>query len=391
MRLPKVPKAVENLSRPMKIMLLLLGILFGLIFSYKGVMVIMRNMYFAANKNPVVTVSTTVAGYADWTPSVKAVGSVRAITGVNVTTELAGLVTKIYFTPGAAVESGTVLLQLDADTEIGQLQSLRAQAELAKITYDRDKKQYAVNAISKQQLDTDLYNLQNLEGQVASQAATVDKKTIRAPFTGKLGIRVANLGQYLNTGDTVTTLQSFNPIYVDFNLPQQALSKLKLDQTVNITADAYLGKVYTGKITTIQPLVNTSTRNVEVEATVDNPEMELTPGMYVTAEVITGVNQKLLTLPVTAISFNPYGDIVYIVEDHGKDKKGNPELTVKQSFVSIGDTKGDQLTISSGLNAGQTVVTSGQLKLKNGSRIAINNTVQPDNNRNPVVKNDHQG
>lgn len=386
----KLPDRVANLSKPMKIMLLVLGILFGGIFCYKAFMVIMRNMYFAANKTPTVTVSTTVAGYASWQPKLKAVGSLRAITGVSVTTELAGMVTKIYFTPGAVVEQGTLLLQLDADTEIGQLQSLRAQAELAKITYNRDKKQYAVAAISKQQLDSDLYNLQNLEGQVASQAATVDKKTIRAPFTGRLGIRQVNLGQYLNTGDPVTTLQSLNPIYADFYLPQQALAKLKTDQVVNITSDTFPGKTFTGRITTIMPLVDQSTRNVEIEATIDNPDLELTPGMYITAEVVTGADQKQLTLPITAVSFNPYGDIVYIVQKGENDKKGKPVLTVKQSFVTVGQTRGDQITIMDGLKAGQTVVTSGQLKLKNGSHIAVNNSVEPSSSPDPAVTNDHR-
>lgn len=385
------PKMIANLSKPMKMMLLIVGILFGSIFIYKGMMAIMRNRYFASNKNPAVTVSTAVAAYAKWQPTLKAVGSMRAISGVSVTTGLAGSVTKIYFTPGAIVEEGTLLVQLDADTEIGQLQSLRAQTELAKITYERDKKQFAVNAISKQQLDSDLYTLQNLEGQVASQAATVVKKTIRAPFTGRLGIRVVNLGQYLNTGDAITTLQSLNPIYADFYLPQQALAKLKLGQTVNIISDTYLGKVFTGKITTIEPLVDTSTRNVEVEATIDNPELKLTPGMFVTAEVITGTEEQYLTLPVTAVSFNPYGNIVYIVEEGGKNKQNKPILTVKQSFVTVGDTRGDQVTITDGLKVGQTIVTSGQLKLKNGSRITINNTVEPNNKANPAVTNDHQG
>lgn len=387
----KLPKRVSNLSKPMRIMLLVLGILFGGIFAYKGFMVIMRNMYFAANKTPTVTVSTATASYVPWQPKLKAVGSLRAITGVNVTTELAGLITKIYFTPGSVVEQGTLLLQLDADTEIGQLQSLRAQAELAKITYERDKKQYAVNAISKQQLDSDLFNLQNLEGQVASQAATVDKKTIRAPFTGRLGIRDVNLGQYLNTGDTVTTLQALSPIYADFYLPQQALSKLKVDQTVNILSDTFPGKVFTGKITTIMPLVDQSTRNVEVEATIDNPDLELTPGMYIAAEVITGADLDQLTLPITAVSFNSYGNIVYIVQKGETDKKGNPILTVKQSFVTVGETRGDQVTITDGLKEGQTVVTSGQLKLKNGSHIAINNSVEPNADPDPAVTNDHRG
>lgn len=386
----KLRETVSGMSKPMIIMLLVVSVLFGGIFIWKGFGVIMRNMYFASHKNPPVTVSTAVAGYSDWEPKEAAVGSMRAITGVNVTTELAGLVEKILFTPGAIVTEGTLLLQLDANTEIGQLQALQAQAELAKITYERDKKQFSVHAISKQQLDTDLYNLQNVQGQVASQAATVEKKTIRAPFAGRLGIRQVNLGQYLNVGDTVVTLQSLDPIYIDFYLPQQALSKVKLGQTVNVTTDAYPGKTFSGQVTTIMPLVDTSTRNVEIEATISNPELELTPGMYANAEVITGSEEKLLTLPITAVSFNPYGDIVFIVNDK-KDAKGKTVKTVMQSFVTVGATRGDQIAILDGLKAGQTVVTSGQLKLKNGSLILVNNSVQPNSNANPAVTNDHSG
>ena len=301
------------------------------------------------------------------------------------------MVQKIYFTPGAIVNEGVVLVQLNADAEIGLLQSLQAQLELAKITYKRDKLQYKVKAISKQTLDTDKYNVQNLAGQVAQQAATVDKKTIRAPFWGRLGISAVSPGLYLNAGDKVTTLQTLNPIYVDFYIPQQALAHLRLDQPVILATDTFPGKTYAGKITTIQPLVDTNTRNVEVEATIANPQYELTPGMFTTVEVDIANPKPYLTLPQTAISFNSYGDIVYVVKESGKDKKGKSILTANQVFVKTGETRGDQITVLSGLREGQIVVTSGQLKLRNGSRIAINNIVQPGNSPAPTVTNDHQG
>lgn len=381
-----------NINRPMRIMLISLGILFGAIFIYKAIAGILLKRYFVAHQNPVITVSTTQVVSTPWKEQLKSVGSARAIKGVNVTTELAGMVQTIYFVPGTIVKRGTVLVQLNAATEIGQLQALQAQVKLAKITYLRDSAQFKAHAVSKQQVDNDLYTLQNLQGQTASQAGTVDKKTLRAPFTGRLGVSSVNPGQYLNVGDTVVSLQQQDPIWVDFFLPQQALAQLKLGQKVLMTVDTFPGKTYTGKITTIQPNVDTSTRNVQVEATIANPHYELTPGIFTNVEVRTGKVVSYMTLPQAAVTFNPYGDIVYIVnQGGGKDEKGKPIATVVQSFVTTGETRGDQVAILTGLKEGQTVVTSGQLKLKNGSRIAINNTVQPGNNPAPIVSNDHSG
>src|SRR5579885_1553482 len=235
------------MKKRMVIMLISLGILFGGIFGYKLFMGLMMKRYMATMQAPAVTVSTMKVGYSDWTANQKAVGSLRAIVGVNVTTELAGMVQKIYFAPGATVKEGTVLVQLNADAEKGQLHALQAQSELAKITYRRDKAQFAVHAVSKQTVDTDEWNLKNLMGQVEQQAATVEKKTIRAPFNGRLGISYVNPGQYLNVGDKVATLQTLDPIYIDFYMPQQALAYLKLGQSVNVTSDTYPGQKFTGK------------------------------------------------------------------------------------------------------------------------------------------------
>lgn len=376
------------MSRPMRIMLISLVILFGLIFLYKFIAGLLMRHFFATHANPVVTVSTTVVKEVPWQQHLNAVGSARAIRGVNVTTELAGMVQKIYFTPGADVKEGEVLVQLNADTEIGQLQSLKAQVEVARITYERDKQQYAIRAVSKQQLDNDFYNWHNLIGQAASQAATVAKKTIRAPFTGRVGVSNVNPGQYLNVGDTVTNLQTLDPIWVDFYLPQQNLALLKLGEEVTVTTDTFPNQSYKGTITTIQPAVDSSTRNVQVEATIANPKFELAPGMFTRVEVKVGEPATYLTLPTAAISFNPYGDIVYIVNET-KDEDGKKVLSVRQSFVTTGETRGDQITILSGLKAGQTVVSSGQLKLKNNSRIRVDNRIQPNDNPAPRVTNDH--
>lgn len=381
-----------ELRRRMKMMLLIVGILFGAIFLWKGVKSLMIKHYLATHQNPAVTVSTGKAVMTTWSSKMSAVGSARAIVGVNVTAQLGGMIQKIYFTPGALVEKDTVLVQQNADPNIAQLQSLEANAELAKITYNRDLAQYKVHAVSKQQVDQDLQNWKSLQAQVAQQAAIVAQLTIAAPFSGRLGISQVNPGQYLNPGDTVVTLQQLDPIYVDFYLPQQALAQLKVGQVVTVKTDTFPNKSFHGKITTIQPLVDTNTRNVQVEATVENKYMQLTPGMYTTVEVDTGAPRKLITLPQSAVTFNPYGDIVYIVkEDKEKWDNGKPGHTVEQVFVTVGETRGDQIAILKGLEDGQVVVTSGQLKLRNGSRIIANNSVQPANNPDPVVTNDHQG
>lgn len=368
----------------MIIMLVCVGILFGLIFGWKMISSIMISRYLKSMQAPAIAVSTMKVSSSLWQPSIKAVASLRARVGVNITTELAGMVQSIYFTPGTQVRKGDVLVQLNAGTELGQLHSLQAQVELAKITYERDKRQYAAHAVSKQTLDTDEWNLKNLQAQVEQQAATVEKKTIRAPFTGHIGINNVNPGQYLNVGDAVTTLQALDPIYADFYLPQQNLSQLKLGQQVSIVTDTFPNLIFRGKITTIQPTVDPATRNVEVEATIANPSFSLKPGMFANAEVDTEVPQTFLTLPQSAISFNPYGEIVYLVKDSGKkDADNRPILVANQVFVTVGETRGDQIAILKGLEPGDTVVTSGQLKLKNGSPITINNSIQPSNNPAP--------
>jgi len=375
------------MKKRMIIMLIFLGILFGAVFGWKTFKAVMMKKYMAKMGAPAVTVSTMKVTHSPWQTTIKAVGSLRAILGVNVTTELAGMVQTIYFTPGATVKQGTILVQLNADAEIGQLHSLQAQVELAKITYTRDKAQYAVKAVSKQQVDTDEWNLKNLQGQTAEQAATVAKKTLRAPFSGRLGISKVNPGQYLNVGDPVTSLQTLDPIYIDFYLPQQSISHMKVGETVAVKSDSYPGKIFKGKITTIQPNVDTDTRNVEVEATLENPQYELAPGMFASVEVTVGTPEKFLTLPQSAVTFNPYGDIVFIVKEKGKDEKGEPILVVNQSFVTTGNTRGDQIQILKGIKDGDVIVTSGQLKLQNDSRIIVNNSIQPSNDPAPNVVN----
>jgi membrane fusion protein (multidrug efflux system) len=251
--------------------------------------------------------------------------------------------------------------------------------------YERDKAQLAAEVISKAQVDTDAGDLKSKRAQVEQQKALVDKKSIRAPFAGKLGITTVNPGQYLNAGDKLVTLQTIDPIYVDFMIPQQQLPQVAVGQRVTLTADAYKGTTFEGKVNAINPKVDTSTRNVQIEATIANAKRQLLPGMFATVKLNSGEEQRYLTLPQTAITYNPYGDTVFIVKESGKkDDKGNPALAAQQVFVTTGPTRGDQVAIVKGIEPGTQVVTSGQVKLKNGSPIVINNAVLPADNPNPV-------
>ncbi len=367
-------------------MLVVVGILFGAIFAWKGIVALGMKRYFASMGSIPVTVSTMSAQESSWQPQLKTVGSLRAKVGVSVTTELAGMVEAIYFKPGSNVKKGDILVQLNAAAEQGQLSSLKAQVELAKITFARDKAQFNVHAVSKQVVDTDEWSLKNLQAQADQQAATTEKKTIRAHFDGKVGINNVNPGQYLNVGDKVTTLQSLDPIYADFYVPQQALADLKLGQNVNVTSDTFPGKTFSGTITTIEPLVDLTTRNVLMEVTLQNPDFLLVPGMFVQGDVSIKSTEHYITLPQTAISYNPYGDIVYLIKDSGtKDKDGKAILIAHQVFVTVGQTRGDQVAVLKGIKANDVVVTSGQLKLKNGSPVVINNAIQPSNAPTPQV------
>lgn len=376
------------MKKRMLIMLSVLGILFGCIFLYKLFISIMIKHFLRAQQNPIITVSTMKATTSIWQPQITAVGSLRAIRGVDITTELAGMVTKIYFLPGQFILKNTPIAQLNADVEIGQLASLQAQAALAQLTYTRDTKQYQAHAISQQTLETDLQNLKSLQGQVAEQSATVAKKTIRAPFDGRLGINYINPGQYINPGDKIVSLQTLNPIYVDFYLPQQQFPELQVGQVIHITSDALPQKNFAGAITTIEPAIDSATRNVAVEATIQNKDFKLAPGMFVKVFINTQKPVLWITLPQTAISYNPYGALVYLV--HKKlDQVGKPILTVTQKFVEPGETRGEQVAVLQGLTVGDEVVTSGQLKLKNGSQITINNKITPNDSPSSSAPNTH--
>ncbi len=372
----------------MVIMLAAVGLLFGGIFGYHAYKTRMMKKSMAAFQPPPATVTAMKAGYQSWQPQLKAVGSLRAVRGVDVTSEVSGLVQKVLFKSGDDAKTEQVLVQLNANSDIAHLRSLEAQAALAKTVYERDGKQFEAQAISRATLDADASDLKDKNAQVAEQAALVEKKTIRAPFAGRLGISTVNPGQFVNPGDNVVTLQSLDPIYADFFLPQQELSRISLGQGVVTSTDTYPDRVFKGRITAINPKVDTATRNVQVEATIANPGHKLLPGMYVSTEVKAGAVQRYLTLPQTAVTFNPYGETVFVVEESGKKQGGKPALTVRQAFVTTGPTRGDQIAILKGVREGDMVVTSGQLKLKNGSRVVIDNKVVPSDEAAPMPKDE---
>jgi membrane fusion protein, multidrug efflux system len=362
--------------------------IFGVVLLVAGIgFVVFRNIMQqiaqGSAPQPPVVVTAIKAATQEWQPQLNAVGSLRAVRGVDVTTEIAGLVREIRFKSGDEVKAGAILIQLNADSDLAQLASLKAAADMAQITLTRDREQLAAEAISQAQIDNDEADLKSKRAQAAGQQATIDKKTIRAPFSGRLGITLVNPGQYLNPGDKVVTLQTIDPIFIDFNVPQQQISEVSLGQPVTVVSDAYLAQTFSGKVTAIDAKVDTATRNVQIEATVTNPKRLLLPGMFGRSAVDSGEKKTYLTLPQTAITYNPYGATVFVAVDK-KDAKGNPQLQAQQIFITPGPTRGDQVAILKGVSEGATVVTSGQLKLKNGSPLRIDNSVQPLNDANPT-------
>ena len=372
------------MTKRMIIMLIIIGVIFGGIFGYLGFRSYMIKKYMSSATAPAVTVSAVTAVTGEWQPQISAVGSLRAVRGVEVANEIAGLVQNVHFKSGNTVTTGQLLVQLNADADIAQLQTLTAARELSQSIYERNKKQFLAQAVSKASLDADAADLKIKQAQVAQQEVLVSKKTIRAPFAGRLGISSVNPGQYLNPGDKIVTLQALDSIYVDFYLPQQELSRVSSGQAVAATTDTYPDKKFNGKISAISPKVDSQTRNVQIEALIANPRHQLLPGMYATIKVQAGAAKRYLTIPRTAVTFNPYGETVYIVEEKGATKDGKPSLFVRQTFVTLGPARGDQVAIIKGVKEGERIVTSGQLKLKSGNPVVINNQVQPASDANPV-------
>ena len=369
----------------MLIMLILVGAVLGGLFGFKTFVNGKIQEAMAGMANMPQTVSATKAVTSDWQPKIDAVGSLRAVRGAELSLEVPGVVETISFQSGDEVKAGQVLLTLRKEDEEARLQSLEATASLAQITYDRDVKQLKAQAISQAIVDNDEANLRNARAQVAVQKAILDKKTLRAPFDGKLGLRQVDLGQFLSAGTEIATLQSLDPIFIDFLLPQQAVAQITVGEKVRAKVDAFPGRTFEGKITAINPKIDTGSRNVQVRATVSNADQKLLPGMFATVELDTGTAQRLVTLPQTAVSYNPYGSLVYIVDEKGQGPDGKPQLVARQVFVTTGATRGDQVAILKGVSEGDTIVTSGQIKLRNGVPVVVNNSAVPTNDPAPKI------
>ena len=375
------------MKKRMLIMLLIVTLVFGAIFGFQVFKNHMIHKFLAAHGAPPQTVATMTASYSTWRPEITAVGNIVAASGVNLAPEVSGLVSHIYFHSGGRAQAGQPLLALDAAPDLGRLRALRASANLARSIAARDLKEYRIGAISKAVVDTDRATLESAEAQVAEQQAIVNEKLLRAPFTGQLGIRMVSLGQYIPPGTPIVALQALDPLYVDFYVPQQLLVQLAPGNAVTVISDALPGRRWDGHITALNPVVDTATRNALVRARLPNPQNQLRPGMFAVVHIQHGPTQAWLTLPQTAVVYNPYGNTVFIVQrrvgPHGK-----ATLVAEQRFVRTGLTRGDQVAILSGIRAGDQVITAGQIKLHNGTPVLINNTIEPANDPAPRPADD---
>ena len=407
---------VEKKPSTTKRMIIMIVAVLGLIGIIAGIKVLMVMRMLAGMKPPPpAVVSTTKLGYQEWQPELRAVGTLRAARGADLALEVAGLVGRVNVRSGEDVKAGQLLLELVTTDEVANLHQLEAQTALSQLTYERAKRQIAVHVIAQADYDNAAADLKVKQAAVAQQQAIISKKQLRAPFAGRAGIVTITPGTYLNAGTVIVTLQQLDPEYVDFFVPQKSLGQVEVGRNANLTLDAFPGKTFPGTVNAVNPRVDTDTRNVLVEARVPNPNRTLSPGMFVNVTIDAGAQRNYLTLPQTAVVFNPYGETVYVVRtkrefDAGqaaaaaaargadpavrqpapkKASRGPPPLppdalVVEQTFVTTGLTRGDQVAILTGLNEGVEVVTSGQIKLKNGAPVSIDNSVKPANNPNPT-------
>lgn len=376
--------AMTPLRRRMIVMLVTVLILLGLIFGFNQLKTFMIKYFISSMGLPPETVSATVVEEEEWQPLLNSVGNIRAFRGVDLSTEIGGLVINVPIKSGMDVQEGALLIKLNDASDVAQLNSLKAMAELAKVINERDKQQLAIQAISKNVFDTSAADAKSKAAQVEQQTALLAKKNLKAPFSGRVGIVAINPGQYVNPGDKLLTLQTLDPIFVDFTLPQGTAGLIQVGQEIQMTTDAFKDAAFKGKITAVSPKVELNTRNIQIEAVVSNPDKKVLPGMFANVNINLGDTVKYLTLPQTAVTYNPYGSTVFIARKTDRlDKQGKSVLEAEQVFVTTGLTRGDQVAIVKGLEPGVLVVTSGQLKLKNGTPLIINNSLQPANNPNP--------
>jgi membrane fusion protein (multidrug efflux system) len=405
---------VENKPSTTKRMIIMIVAVLALIGIIAGIKVLMIMKMLAGMKPPPpAVVSTAKSSYQQWQPELRAVGTLRAARGADLALEVAGLVGRVNVRSGEDVKSGQLLLELVTTDAVANLRQLEAQTALAQLTYERAQRQIAVHVIAQADYDNAAADLKVKQAAVAQQQAIIAKKQLRAPFSGRAGIVTITPGSYLNSGTVIVTLQELDPVYVDFFVPQKNLAQVQVGSNATLTLDAFPGKTFPGTVNAVSPKVDTDTRNVLVEARVPNHDRILSPGMFVNVTFSVGSQQRYLTLPQTSVVYNPYGETVYVVRTKGQfdadqaaaapkdadpvDTPATPKkaskgpaplppdaLVVEQTFVTTGPTRGDQVAILTGLDAGAEVVTSGQIKLKNGAAVRIDNSVRPSDNPNPT-------
>lgn len=346
-------------------------VIFGGLFGYKAYKGYEMRMAAMKRKYPPAYVSSALSKIGDWQPYIRTIGNVVSVNSVNVTTQVAGQVIGIYFSSGEFVKKNKILVKLDNSFQFAQLQQYKSQLIVNKFNYEQYKKAYQKNAVSKASYIQMLSALKQNEAMIEQTEVTIRHMIIRAPFTGAVGIRgqtSVNLGQYINTGADIISLYSINPMYVDFTMPQNDLNRLKINQKIDISVDSHTDKIFTGIIKTISIDVNNISRNITVRAAVNNKDMILRPGMFVTGSVLLPVIHNVITVPATAVTYNPYGDFVYVVT------KKNNEYVANTQYVTTGDSRNGRVVILKGLKAGETVVTAGQVKLRNGAEVIIENS-----------------
>jgi membrane fusion protein (multidrug efflux system) len=374
------------MRRPMLYMLAATGLFFGAIFGWKAYLGARNQAAMAAGGFPPVTVSTTTATAETWTPTIAAVGSLRAARGVDVTAQVAGLITGIHFESGRPAAAGDLLVEQYVADEQARLDGLVADRKLAEINLARARELTRDNLISKFDLDVRENDLERARAAEDDLRLQIAQKSIRAPFAGQLGIRQVDVGQYLEPGDPIVRLEASDQMVVDFPVPQQRFGNLRVKQPVSLHVDAWPGALFHGVISAIEPQVDRDTRNIRLRAVIDNPEGRLLPGMFARIDIELPARDNVVTVPHAAVTRSPYGDAVFVVSE-ATDDAGQKQLRVTNTVVVTGATRGDQVAITSGLAAGATIVTAGQQKLRNGAVVVVDNSVPVSNSATPEADN----
>ena len=363
-----------------RIILTILSVLvmIGILGGIKGLQINRMMAIGSQSTPPPETVTTAVVRTESWESLITSVGSLKAVQGVMLTAELTGKVVRIAFEPGAKVKAGDLLLQQDISSEEAELRAAEAALAVAKLDLERSRKLLASKAVAKAKYDSDNAQYQQALARIDGIRATIRKKTIRAPFAGSLGIRLVNLGQILNEGEPIVSLQSIDPIFVNFSLPQQQLGQVREGLKVRVTTDALAGRPIEGQITAISPEVDVTTRNIRIQATVANRQERLRPGMFVNVAVVLPAREEVLVIPTTAVLYAPYGDTVFVVHEKETEKSVQPSEVVQQKIVQLGEKRGDFVALVSGLDKGETVVSTGVFKLRNDQPVVVDNTLAPE-------------